>query len=63
MRLSPRLRVLLGLITTSLFLMVGATFLAEGNNAFGYLLLALGAYRAYLLVKQIRRLIQTETED
>jgi hypothetical protein len=58
MRLSPRIRVLLGLITTTLFFSVGITFLAGGGDVIGYLLIGLGTYRAYLLFKQVRWLMQ-----
>ena len=63
MRLSPRIRVLLGIITSLLFFSVGITFLQAGSNTIAYLLLGLGAYRSYLLAKQIRWLMQPADDD
>ena len=62
MRLSPRIRILLGLVTTALFFSAGATFLAGGGNILGYLLLGLGTYRGYVLIRQIRWFLQSDDE-
>jgi len=63
MNLSPRIRILLGLITITLFGSIGIAFLSEGSNVLGYLLLTGAAYRSYLLIKQIRWLMYVEEEE
>ena len=63
MKLSPRIRVLLGVITASLFMMAGVAFASEGKNVFAGVLLLLGTYRIYILFKQIRWLIASSEEE
>ena len=62
MKLSPRLRVLLGVITAGLFLMTGIAFASEGKTVFAGILLMLAAYRSYVLVRQIRWLLASDTD-
>jgi hypothetical protein len=63
MNLSPRLRILLGLITICLFVVLGATFVSGGRNILGGLMLLAAFYRSYVLVKQIRWVMYAEDEE
>ncbi len=51
--MSNMLRVMVGTLTTLVLLGFGGTWIAAGNN-WGWLLVGLGAYRGYVLVKQMR---------
>ena len=63
MKLSPRIRILLGVVTASLFLMTSVAFASEGNSVLAGILGLLGVYRLYVLIKQIRWTLQADPED
>ena len=63
MKLSPRIRVLLGVITSALFLVVGLGFVLEDNWILGGILLCLGAYRFLVLVRQIQWLLSHDSTE
>ena len=52
--MSPRVRLLLGLVTTAVLCLVGATVLADGNTVVGGIILGLGAFRGIVWLNQVR---------
>lgn len=54
--MSPKIRVLIGLITTAVFVGVGATLLVSERTLFGTVVITLGGLRAWVLFQQIRDL-------
>jgi hypothetical protein len=57
------MRMLLGVITTLLFLTTGISFLSVGSQTIGVLLLLAAAYRGYILAKQIRWLLNANDDS
>ena len=58
MRMSPKVRVMVGAITTMIFLGFGLTSLAESQYILGGILVALGCFRGWFLVREISDLRQ-----
>jgi hypothetical protein len=55
---TPRLRVLIGGVTVLVWLGVGGSLFAGGRTWIGAVLMALGAFRAVVLVRQTRAVLQ-----
>ncbi len=63
MRIPPRLRVLIGAITTLVFAGLGASLVSGGNTWSGAVLLLLGLYRGVMWVRELRWMLSPEEED
>lgn len=52
--MTPRARILVGALTTAVFIGIGGMMVAEGNTTLGGVVVALGVLRGILLVVQSR---------
>ncbi|MEZ4318258.1 MAG: hypothetical protein R3F61_12180 [Myxococcota bacterium] len=52
--LSPRLRILLGAVTTVVFLGIGASVYGGGSTIGGAVLIGLGLFRGLMWVREVR---------
>ena len=63
MRIPPRLRVLVGAITTLVFGGLGASLVTGGQPWAGGVLLLLGLYRGVMWVREVHWMLQPDEDD
>jgi hypothetical protein len=63
MRISPRLRVLVGAVTTLVLTGLGASLVSGGQVWGGAVFLLLGLYRGVMWVRELRWLLEPDEDD
>ena len=60
--MSPRMRVMVGSVSTLLFVFFGVSLFSAGEELLGTVLCALGAFRALVLLRQLFYLFRPEDD-
>jgi len=60
--LDPRARLMLGVLTTLMFLGIGGSLYLEGSSLGGAVLVSLGLFRAWMWIRELRRYLEPEEE-
>lgn len=63
MRMSGRIRLFVGALTTALFLAFGASMVAANGSTWGWLVLTMGGVRGFFWLREVRWYLSADEEE